>query len=174
MEKGYFIRVTSVGLVKKRLFRKKFFWGFIAQSLDIPAGLWCVCSPFPTWHSAPRAVHALDEHACPRRVLTAVGTRTHPLATMSRSASTPPRCAAHRVGVMPSSSCAFSSFLVASLSRSRRPSRAALWYLSFMAHGAPSLHPVPSEDALRARRSVRAAPRRVGGARRLFPGTPAS
>lgn len=35
---------------------------------------------------------------------------------------------------MPSSSGAFSSFRVASFSRSRRPSRAARWYLSFMAH----------------------------------------
>ena len=46
---------------------------------------------------------------------------------------------------MPSSSGAFTSFRVASFSRSRRPSRAALWYLSFMAQRQFALlGPIPS------------------------------
>lgn len=65
---------------------------------------------------------------------------THPLPTMSRNASRWPWQAAHRVGVIPSSSGAFSSFRVASFSTLRYPSRAARWYRSFMAAPYPSGH----------------------------------
>lgn len=68
--------------------------------------------------------------------------RTHPLPTMSRNASRWPWQAAHRVGVIPSSSGAFSSFRVASFSTLRYPSRAARWYRSFMAAPYPSSHSV--------------------------------
>ena len=50
----------------------------------------------------------------------------HPLPTRSLSASRFPSKAAHRVGVMPSSSLELQSFLVASFKASRYPSRAAL------------------------------------------------
>jgi len=59
--------------------------------------------------------------------------RTHPRPTMSRSVSRFPRYAAHKVGVIPSSSGAFSSFRVASISACRWPSRAARWHRSSMA-----------------------------------------
>lgn len=58
---------------------------------------------------------------------------THPLPTTSRSACRLPWCAAHSVGVIPSSSGALRSLRVASFSSSRWPSRAARWYLSFIA-----------------------------------------
>lgn len=58
---------------------------------------------------------------------------THPRATSSLSASRLPWCAAQSVGVIPSSSGAFRSLRVASFSKCRWPSRAARWYLSFMA-----------------------------------------
>lgn len=62
---------------------------------------------------------------------------TDPRATSSLSASRLPWCAAQSVGVIPSSSGAFRSLRVASLSRCRCPSRAARWYLSFMAASEP-------------------------------------
>lgn len=64
---------------------------------------------------------------------------THPRATSSLSASRLPWCAAQSVGVIPSSSGAFRSLRVASFSRCRWPSRAARWYLSFMAAAEPSI-----------------------------------
>lgn len=64
---------------------------------------------------------------------------THPRPTSSLSASRLPWCAAQSVGVIPSSSGAFRSLRVASFSRCRWPSRAARWYLSFMAAAEPTI-----------------------------------
>ena len=55
-----------------------------------------------------------------------LATPTHPLPTSNLKASKFPSKAAQSVGVIPSSSFALQSFLVASLSASRYPSRAAL------------------------------------------------
>ena len=55
-----------------------------------------------------------------------LATPTHPLSTSNLKASKFPSKAAQSVGVIPSSSFALQSFLVASLSASRYPSRAAL------------------------------------------------
>ena len=55
---------------------------------------------------------------------------SYPLPTNILSASKCPWYAAHSVGVIPSSSCRLHSFLVASLSKSKNPSLAALWKTS--------------------------------------------
>jgi hypothetical protein len=60
------------------------------------------------------------------RTVSVVKTRTYPRPTKSRRASRLPSKAAHRVGVMPSSSLLLQSLRVASFNMSRIPSFAAL------------------------------------------------